>query len=137
MILSQISQEKIVEIVMKEVSKAQNEILTTMLLSEEKMNPLSAQYHTLLQRKVKKGIQLKRLGFGSVRDYKEQLDKYTFTGFYDFRYHDMISAYQRMILIDEKVLFFGINNLFFTTENKDIIKGFKDYFVTHFQGAEK
>lgn len=123
--------------VMDAVGSAKREILATMDLSEELEKPLSTEYFSLLNRKMKDGIIVKRLAFGTDADFK------TFNNIGDIRdenYKCVLATsedYRRMILIDGKYLFFakeidGRRNFFFTTE-KECIKKFFDYFSCEFK----
>ncbi|MEK7186180.1 MAG: hypothetical protein AAB675_02350 [Patescibacteria group bacterium] len=127
--IKSIDRKKIVECVRKEVKKANKEIIVTMLLSEEIENPLPRSYHTLLQKKVQQGILVKRLGFGTKEEYNQINFMYKFNSKnYIFRYEADINYYQRLIIIDGKLLFFGVDDMFFQSSYKQLIEAFLSYF---------
>lgn len=119
--------------VIREVKKAKREIVATMLLREERENPLPNSYHTLLKKKLKEGIRIKRLGFGTKEDYNKIVKKIGVSkGNYLFKYIKEKNRYQRLIIIDQKKLFFGTNGLFFQSDYGPLIKVFLDYFTENF-----
>ena len=129
-----IQKEDIIGQVKKNISLARREILTTMLLKDEIVNPLPASYFNLLYSKIKKGAILKRLGFGRKEDYNKIREKHKFNSVnYKFRYITNELKYQRLILVDRKKLFFGINDLYFVSKHKPLIKIFVDYFDRSFR----
>lgn len=133
MILTLINKEDILEAVEKNISMAQKEILTTMLLSEEITNALPKSYYDLLKSKLKKGILLKRLGFGNREDYNIINTRLGFLENYKSRYLIDINKYQRMVIIDKKILFLGVDNNFLKSEYRKLIKVFENYFRTNFE----
>lgn len=135
MLFQIIQKKEILRQVKKTVSLARREILATMLLREEIVNPLPVSYFNLLNKKVGKGVMLKRLGFGRKEDYNNIKSKHNFRNNYNFRYNTEESEYQRLIIIDRKKLFFGKNNVFFKSEYKPLIKVFLNYFLDYFKKA--
>lgn len=123
----------ILQKVMEKIRLAKQEILATMDLSEELEKPLSAEYFSLLNKKIQKGVVVKRLAFGTDADFKTFNNRNDMDG----KGYECVLAtsknYKRMILIDRKYLFFAKEtgsgrNFFFTTE-KECIKKFFDYFT--------
>ena len=47
---------------------------------------------------------------------------------YIFRYEADINYYQRLIIIDGKLLFFGVDDMFFQSSYKQLIEAFLSYF---------
>ena len=131
-----VKKDNIVSAVKKSVMKARKEIIATMLLSEDIKQPLSPSYHNLLRQKLKKGVVIKRLGFGSEDEYNKvnTLLPMSSKG-YTFRYIKDISMYQRFILIDKSYLFFGTNGVFMQSTYKPLISVFVKYFLIRFKYA--
>ncbi len=130
--LAEIKKENIRHEVMSQIQKAKNEILATMDITEELKNPLPKKYFSLLHKKHKKGIKIKRVIFGSTKQYKhllkEAIDKnLSFTG-----KHTKSKNYKKMIMIDKTKLFFrkrikDKERFYFTTDNK-YLEEYKKYF---------
>lgn len=133
MLFQIIQKKEILQQVKKAISLARREILATMLLKEEIVNPLPVSYFNLLNKKMGKGIMLKRLGFGRKEDYNNIKSRYNFRNNSKFRYNIQESKYQRLIIIDKEKLFFGIDGLYFTSRHKPLIEVFVDYFYRNFK----
>lgn len=134
MLFEQIEKKDILRIVKKNVSKAKKEILATMLIVEELSNPLPFSYFNLLKKKVNEGVFLRRLGFGRKEDYNKIKERNRLEGNnYEFRYFIKESEYQRLIIIDGKKLFFGIDGLYFASTHKLFIEVFINYFSYNFK----
>lgn len=127
----------ILQKVMGIVRSAQQEILATMDLSEELEKPLPLEYFSLLNRKMREEVVVKRLAFGTETEFE------TFNRRHDIKnenYECVLAKsknYKRMLLIDQKYLFFAEEtengrNFSFTTK-KECIKKFFDYFSCEFQ----
>lgn len=136
MIVKIVPNNKIVSTVSQAILSAKNEILATMLLSEEIRDPLPEEYHKLLSNKIKQGVALKRLGFGRQDEYNSLVGRYLFGVKYEFKYKDDLSQYQRMICIDSRIVFFGVEGIFLTTEYKPLIDVFKNYFEKELRKAK-
>lgn len=128
MIITSIPSGKIVSNVMKAVKNAEKEILTTMLLSEELKNPLPETYHRLLVKKTNLGVRIERLGFGSKEAYNQINSLHVFSQNYNMKHIRNEKRYQRMIIIDKKILFFNIEGNFFTSTYEPLVKAFVTYF---------
>ncbi len=134
MLIKLIDNKNILILVKKCVFCAKHEIISTMLLREEVKSPLPTSYFNLLRKKVMDKVILYRLGFGNRKDYVTINRRIGFSNQnYVFRYMGNSSSYQRMIIIDKKILFFGVEDLFFQSTHKPIIKAFSDYFFTYFR----
>lgn len=134
MLFEQIDKKDILMIVRRNVSKAKKEIIVTMLLKEELKNPLHFSYFNLLKKKVNKGVFLRRLGFGRKEDYNKIKDRNKIeSNNYEFKYVVRESKYQRLIIIDGKKFFFGIDGLYFTSTYKPFIEVFMKYFSYNFK----
>lgn len=136
MIFKIVDKKDILSLVTKEAKKAKKEIFVTMLLSEERKFPLPLSYHKLLAKKVTKGVRLKRIGFGTKKDYAIIRRKYLIQSkLYEFRYLSNIKKYQRMIIVDSKHLFFSVAETFLYSRYDPIINVFRKYFVNQFKRA--
>lgn len=134
MIFKIINKKEILREVKKSISLAKEEVLATMLLKDELRDPLPAFYFHLLRKKVYGGIFLKRLGFGTKEEYNKIKERNKLeNNNYEFRYIIQESEYQRLIIIDRKMIFFGIEGLYFTSKHKSLIKIFLDYFDRNFK----
>lgn len=134
MLIKQVNKKEIVLMVQKAVGKSKQEILATMLFKEERENPLPNSYHNLLKNKLREGVKIKRLGFGEKVDYTLIKNRLVMPSKnYQFRYTPSISAYQRLLIIDKKNLFFGIDGEFFQSSYKPLIKVFINYFIGVFR----
>ncbi|MEX2007331.1 MAG: hypothetical protein WD992_01020 [Candidatus Levyibacteriota bacterium] len=134
MIINIVNKKKIIRLVKESIKESKKEVLATMLLQEEIENPLPSSYHALLQKRAKKGVKIKRLGFGSKVDYNLVKNKLSMPARnYQFRYVPSISTYQRLLIIDRKILFFGIDGVFFQSSYKPLVKVFVDYFTKVFK----
>lgn len=132
--LKSIDKKEIVKLVTKHIKDAHLEIMATMLLREEILNPLPSYYHALLKKKIEQGVQLKRLGFGIKKDYvtiKRRIGLVNKN--YIFRYSKDSSLYQRMMIIDRSKLFFGVENSFYFSIYKPLIMVFLQYFDSLFK----
>lgn len=134
MLFKIINKREILKEVNKSVSLAREEILATMLLKEELKNPLPVFYFNLLRNKVNEGISLKRLGFGTKEEYNKVSNKILGDRkSYIFRFTTKELDYQRLIIIDRKKMFFGIDGLYFVSMYKPLIRVFADYFDRNFK----
>src|SRR3990167_6345640 len=73
--LTEIKKENIRDVVMSQIRKSKKEILATMDMTEELSHPLPTKYFSLLHQKYKKGIKIKRIIFGSTKQYQYFLKK--------------------------------------------------------------
>lgn len=129
-----VDKKDILRLVTKEVKRSRKEILAAMLLREERQNPLPGSYHALLKNKLKDGVKIKRLGFGSRVDYTVVNNKLAMkVNHYQFKYLSRNSAYQRLLIIDRKILFFGVDGMFFQSSYKPLVEVFYKYFNLHFK----
>ncbi|MCL5113910.1 MAG: hypothetical protein M1372_01945 [Patescibacteria group bacterium] len=134
MLLEQVDKNNILKIVRKNVNKAKKEILVTMLIAEELDNPLPLSYFTLLKKKVNEGVFLRRLGFGRKEDYNKIKEKNKLeSNNCEFRYIVKEFEYQRLIIIDRKKLFFGIDGLYFASTCEPFVEVFLKYFNYNFK----
>lgn len=137
MLLELVKKKDIIKVVKRGVISSRKEILATMLLSEELARPLPSSYHALLKKKVSEGVILKRIGFGTQDEYNKTRQRYMLSSKrYRFRYANSTHSYQRFILVDRKILFFGVDGLFFQSEYKPLIEVFSSYFLKVFKKAK-
>lgn len=129
MLFQEVNKKDILKIVQKELGKGKKEILATMLLSKEFSSPLPASYHDLMKKKISEGVVIKRLGFGKRGEYtKIKKILAMISKNYQFRYSSQVDKYQRLLIIDRKILFFGIHGLFFQSTYKPLVQAFLQYF---------
>lgn len=134
MLFKQIDKKDILRIIKENISKAKKEIFATMLLKEELKTPLPASYFNLLRKKINDRVFFKRLGFGRKEDYNKIKERNKLkNNNYEFRYIIQEHKYQRLIIIDEEKLFFGIDGLYFTSKHKPFVKVFIKYFSYNFK----
>lgn len=131
--LQEVSSAHILEMVMDAVRSAQRLICATMNVEEELKHPLPEEYFFLLNQKLDEGVKIHRVGFGSPETIKIFLDRnlmdhpnYRFTA-------NTTSVYQRMILLDDKILFFAIgigqDRRFYKTTDPKTIFEYHSYFL--------
>jgi len=120
------------------VKGARKEVLVTMSLAEEERIPLPEEYFILLEQKLKKGIRMRRLLFGS-RSFSER----KFPGQENKNYQHRLSAgnYKRMLLVDRKELLFvkatkGLRKYWYSTDSIEI-KYFLNYFKEKWRDSKK
>lgn len=132
MIFLQISKENILAEVTKEIKSARSEILATMMLSEELESPLPESYERLIINKVEEGVLFNRLGFGSQDEYNKLASRFSYAAGYTFKYKKDLADYQRMICIDGKKVFLGVDGVYLVSEFKPLVDAFKLYFKERF-----
>lgn len=128
MVIKRVAEKNIIEDVKSQIATAKKEIAVTMLLREEIEKPLPKSYQKLLKKKIAEGISLIRLGFGSKEEYNQIREKYSYGNNYSFRLIQEDKKYQRMIIIDDRIVFFKIGVGFFKSRNKLVVKAFKNLF---------
>src|SRR3989344_510158 len=104
--LTEIKKENIRDVVMSQIRKSKKEILATMDMTEELSHPLPTKYFSLLHQKYKKGIKIKRIIFGSTKQYQYFLKKVKNKNLFFVGKHTKSKNYKRMIMIDRTKLFF-------------------------------
>ena len=77
------------------------------------------------------GVKIKRLGFGTKADYNTIKQRLAMSK--EFRYSTKVTQYQRLLVIDRKILFFDINGLFFQSTYKLLVKTFLQFFNSSFK----
>ena len=130
--LTEIKKENIRDVIMSQISKAKKEILATMDVAEEIKNPLSVKYFSLLSKKHKEGVKIKRVIFGSTKHYKHLLKEVKDKNLFFTGKYTKSKNYKRMIMIDKTKLFFrkvikDKEKFYFTTDNK-YLEEYKKYF---------
>lgn len=130
--LKEVNTSNILQKAMSIIRSAKQEILVTMDLAEEITKPLPLEYFSLLNEKMKMGIRMKRLAFGSISDFRIITQRHKVT---NKNYKCTLAAtknYQRMLLVDNKYLLFTIDDKnkrrFFYTIDPQYIKKFSQYF---------
>ena len=129
---TQIKKENIRKKVISEIKKAKKEVLATMDIAEELASPLPVEYFSLLEKKHKQGIQIKRVIFGSTKEYKYFLKQIRDKNLFFTGRHTNSKNYKRMIIIDDTRLFFRkkVKNktIFYFTTHDEYLKEYKRYF---------
>jgi len=138
--LKEVDSSTILQKVMSVVASAKQEILATMDITEEIENPLPLEYFFLLKKKIKSGVKVTRLAFGTIAEFKIFNERYETKDKY---YKCILAAtknYKRMLLVDGKHLFFAADvkdrRKFFYTTNSRYIKKFSRYFYRELKLAE-
>jgi hypothetical protein len=127
-ILKEIKKENIKKEVMFQATKAKKEILVTMDIAEERNFPLPMEYFSLLKKKHKEGVKIKRVIFGNVKQYRFFLKEMKVKSLFFVGSRTNSKNYRRMILIDSTKLFFREKGKFYSTDNNRYIKEYKTYF---------
>jgi hypothetical protein len=133
--LKKVDVSRILQKAMSIVNLAKKEILATMDLAEEIQNPLPLEYFFLLGKKVKSGIKVTRLAFGTQVEFKK-FNKACCSGILKHKnYKCFLTSsknYKRMLMVDKKYLIFAINKNgiknFFYVEDARYINKFYSYF---------
>lgn len=128
--LEEIKKENIRDTVMSQIRKAKKEILATMDITEELRNPLPIKYFSLLYKKQKQGIKIKRIIFGDLKQYKIFLKEMKDKNSFFIGNYTKSKNYKRMIMIDGAKLFFVKKlekKFYFTTDDK-YLREYKTYF---------
>lgn len=100
-----------------------------MELAEERDRPLSEEYHNAIVEAISRGVKVVRIGFGTQEDFNFMDKKLSLVyENYTFIHHPDVKSYQRLIMIDETLLFFNHEGIFYQAEDKDIIEKFSFYF---------
>jgi len=105
--IEEVETPKILQKAMSIVRSAEREILATMDLTEEIKAPLPTEYFSLLEEKMGMGVQVTRLAFGSLDEFKLLLERLKVKS---ANYKCILAAskdYKRMLLIDGKHLLFA------------------------------
>lgn len=102
--------EEILRSAIKLIKKSQAEIIVTMDLTEEIKTPLPQDYHQLISSKAKRGIKIKRLGFGRAKDFEDLSKQYPKIKNLYFIFAGARKNYQRMLVIDRKEAIFKVEN---------------------------
>ena len=139
--LKEIEQSNILQKAISIVKSAKQELLVTMDLAEEIESPLPLEYFFLLDKKMKQGIRITRLAFGTATDFKRFNKRHKIR---NNNYKCILvksKNYKRMLLIDGKKLLFIVDNKnkrrFFYTTDLQYIKKFSQYFYKEFKIAEQ
>ncbi len=136
-VYKEIAPTEILTTAMRLVRSAQKTIRATMNAAEEIKSPLPRKYFLLLQRKMDSGILIRRLGFGSEKDFSRINDRIKFFHHY-YQFHRTKSRnYMRMLLVDDSKLLFAVRektyNRYFYTENKKLVGYYKKYFQSYWK----
>jgi hypothetical protein len=127
-VVEEIPPNQIVTQVMNAVSQAKTDLMMTMHLQEELTKPTPHSYHELVSRKLEEGIEVTRFGFGTTSEYVAIANVLDIdNSSYQFIHNADITDYRRCILIDDKKLFFKINDVFYSTTDQELIILVKQY----------
>ena len=125
--IKSIDRKKIVECVRKEVKSKQRNYRNDVTLRRDRKSLTKIISHALAEESTARDFS-KRLGFGTKEEYNQINFMYKFNSNYIFRYEADINYYQRLIIIDGKLLFFGVDDMFFQSSYKQLIEAFLSYF---------
>jgi hypothetical protein len=115
------------------IKRSRKEILATMDLAEEQRAPLPQEYFFLLNSKLRKGVVMRRIAFGTERTF-EKFKKRRQKEFKRDNYQCRLASkgYQRMLLVDRKKLLYAEEGKqgrkYWYSEDPSRIKRFLDYF---------
>src|SRR3989344_1068648 len=123
--LLEIKKENIRDEVMSKIRKAKKEILATMDLTEELKNSLPIKYFSLLHKKHKQGIRIKRIIFGSAKQYRHMLKELEDKNLFFTGKLTKSKNYKRMIMIDKTKLFFRNKTRFYFTSDLKYVNEYK------------
>lgn len=134
-IIREINKNHVLRIAMKLVRESKKTVHGTMILKEETRN-LSKEYFTLMNKKVSSGLRVKRIGFGTHKDFaiaRQQLGYSSVIVRGGFKLCSNTNLAQRMLIADKKKMIFAVYQSkdikrVFYTENKFIVRGFLSYF---------
>jgi hypothetical protein len=120
------------------IEASQREIFATMDLAQELIDPLPDWYYQLMLEKLKKGIKITRIAFGSECDFLRFLSKHTQLS--DFENYQcllggvILKNYYRMLLTDREKLMFAVQIpvefLFLFTDELKYIEKYEKYFLS-------
>ncbi len=127
----EVAASEVLHFAMSMVRNAQYEILATMNLAEELASPLPREYFFLLQEKIKHGVTLKRMAFGTEKKFEEfqRWQSWTHTR-YQLR-RAATTNYRRILIIDQSYILFAVekkDRKFYYSEIPDLIKETLHYF---------
>jgi sugar-specific transcriptional regulator TrmB len=132
--LEEVRRSRVLKKAMAIVKRARKEILVTMDLAEEERTPLPQEYFILLKSKIKKGVMVRRLAFGSKKAFMKFKEKHG-QEFKESNYECRLitsGGYQRMLLADRKELLYAKERKgerkYWYSRNPIQIKKFLDYF---------
>ena len=111
------------------IRKAHASMYVTMLLAEELKDPLPKTYFKLIVKGIEAGVKVERLAFGTKQELRRfsARENFIHPGYLLSLASDM--DYRRMILIDQKKLFFrNEQDEFYCTKSPRVIENFCAYF---------
>jgi hypothetical protein len=118
------------------IEASQREIFATMDLAQELIDPLPDWYYQLMLEKLKEGIKITRIAFGSECDFLQFSSKHTqLSGFENYQCllgGINLENYYRMLLTDREKLMFAVQIpvefLFLFTDESKYIEKYEEYF---------
>ncbi len=117
------------------VDSAKVAITITMQAAEEIDNPLPSEYFSLLRRKMREGVVITRIGFGSEKEFEKIKASVRFNDANYIFCRSNANDYRRMLLVDNSKLMFAEKGVdgrhVFYTEDSGKIDEFKTYFRQH------
>lgn len=130
--MREISQTEVLAIAKNMVASATASIRMTMQATEEAEDPIPSEYFELLERKMREGVHVTRIGFGSVSQFASLASSVLGRALnYKFIRTDS-PDYHRMLLVDETRLIFAIpdggKRRVFYAENEDVVGRYGKYF---------
>lgn len=135
-LIQNIPEKKVLSTALQLVKRAKKSLFLTMIMKEE-IQILSDPYMKLLRQKAQDGIGIKRIGFGTRKDYiiaMQQLKQYSLDQYIQFKHIFSLSKAQRMLIVDEKEMIFAVytnktDKLVFYTRYKTLVGVFVNYFT--------
>lgn len=98
-------------------------------LAEELKFPLPKSYHQLIFTKAKKGVNIKRLGFGRVKDFNSLDKNFSIIKNLFFVYAGSLKNYQRMLIVDRKQAIFKVGNQVVFTDFQPLVLSLVKFFL--------
>ncbi len=118
-----IKKTEVVNTAIKIINQAQHEVIVTHSTQDTSKVKPTTKYFEALSQLNNKGIKVRRYIFGS-RDFK-QIDKYGV----EQLYAGDGKAYQRAIIIDQKIAMFKLGDSFFTSTYKPLMNALYKYVI--------
>jgi len=139
-IIKFIPENQVLPLALRLVRKAKKSLNVTMMMGEE-LKATSKVYSTLFLRKIKEGIIVKRVGFGTKTEYQKALGTFPFRespSNFLFGYAPLNKRSLRFLISDEKEMIFAVykdksNKIVFYVGYKPLIEAFLLYFNNIFK----
>ncbi|PJE63059.1 hypothetical protein COU88_01575 [Candidatus Roizmanbacteria bacterium CG10_big_fil_rev_8_21_14_0_10_39_6] len=134
MIISYVPETEVYSRAFQLLRECKNTLHLTMIMDKELDTP-STKYMQLLKKKIAMNIEVKRVGFGTKKQYgraMRQLGYTTLPNNFRFKYTTDRKTVQRMFLVDSTKLLFAVylqdQRFVFYTRHKVLVQGFLTFF---------